>query len=295
MIIAEIVLSLAFIVCAAVIVLLKRDIRQLNRTLRTIEKSDTNMRTTTDTLDKDISALCGAINDILEKQKKIIIAGEKTNRGFRQAITNISHDLRTPLTSAIGYIQMLKSDKTPINKKEEYLNIVEDRLKSLSKLMNELFEYAQIVEGKADPNIEKVNICTIFRDIVSSFYNDFIEKNFNVQINIPDTPVYVFCDSSSLKRAVQNLIQNVLEHGIELFKLVINKENNSIIIQNRVANIELIDVERLFDRFYTSNFSRNDGNTGLGLTIVKELVQSMDGEIRAFKEDDILEINICLP
>ena len=143
MIIAVIILSLALIVCAALVVLLKRDIRLLNHTLRTIEKSDTNMRATTETFDKDISELCNTINDILDKQKQVIISSDKSNREFRQAITNISHDLRTPLTSAIGYIQMIKSGNTPDDKKREYLDVIENRLKSLANLMNSLFEYTQ--------------------------------------------------------------------------------------------------------------------------------------------------------
>ena len=129
MIIVVVILSVALIVCAALIFLLKRDIRQLNHTLRIIEKSDTNMQATTQTFDKNIIELCNTINDILEKQKKIIAASEKSNREFRQAITNISHDLRTPLTSAIGYIQMIKSGGMPDDKKREYLDIIEHRLK----------------------------------------------------------------------------------------------------------------------------------------------------------------------
>lgn len=292
MIIAGIVLSLALIVCFVVIVLLKRDIRQLYRTLRTIEKSDTNMRATTETFDKEVSALCGTINDILEKQKKITIASEKSNGELRRAITNISHDLRTPLTSAIGYVQMLKSDKTPDDKKCEYLNIIEYRLKSLSNLMSELFEYTQIIEGKITQNIEKVNICNILADILSSFYDDFTERRFVVEVDMPNTPVYVICDLNSFKRVSQNLIQNVLVHGVEHFRLSVDGGNNVITFQNKVANAESLDIERMFDRFYTADLARSGGNTGLGLAIVKELVQSMGGRIKAFKEDDILKINI---
>ena len=132
MIIAIIILSLALIICAALILLLKRDIYRLNQTLKMIGKSDTNMRATTETFDTNISELCGTINDILDKQKKVVMLSEKSNREFRQAITNISHDLRTPLTSAIGYIQMIKSGNIPDDKKQEYLDIIANRLKSLS-------------------------------------------------------------------------------------------------------------------------------------------------------------------
>jgi len=288
MIIAVIILSLALIICAALLLMLKKDIRQLNQTLRIIEKTDTNMRATTGTFDKNIIELCDVINDILDKQKDVIIASQKSNREFRQAITNISHDLRTPLTSAIGYIQMIKSGKTPDDKKQEYLDIIEHRLKSLSNLMNDLFEYTQIVEGKVTQNIEKINICNLLRDIMSDYYEDFVRKNFDVQIDIPDLPVYIICDANYFKRAAQNLIQNVLVHGIEYFKLIVI--DNSVIFQNKVSDPGAIEIDRLFDRFYTSDFSRSGNATGLGLAIVKELVQIMGGEINVYIENDLLSI-----
>jgi signal transduction histidine kinase len=290
MIIAVIILSAALIVCAVLIVLLKRDIRQLYQSLCIIEKSDTNMQATTQTFDKNISELCTAINDILDKQKKIVIANEKSNHEFRQAITNISHDLRTPLTSAVGYIQIIQSGSITKDKEREYLDIIEQRLKSLSALMNDLFEYTQIAEGKTVQNIEKVNICNILRDIISDYYGDFIGKGFTVQTDIPDSPVYVLCDADLLKRAVQNLIQNVLAHGIEYFKLSI--DIGVIIFSNKVLNADLINADRLFERFYTADLSRKGNTTGLGLAVVKEIIQNMGGEVNAFIEKD--KMNICV-
>ncbi|MCL1794603.1 MAG: HAMP domain-containing histidine kinase, partial [Oscillospiraceae bacterium] len=215
---------------------------------------------------------------------------EKSNRKFRQAITNISHDLRTPLTSAIGYIQMIKSGNTPDDKKREYLDIIENRLKSLANLMNNLFEYTQIVEGKISQNIEKVNICNVLRDTISDYYGDFMSKNFTVETDIPDLPVYILYDTNYFRRAVQNLIQNVLAHGIEYFKLTVDGKN--IIFQNKVLNAGVIEADRLFERFYTADLSRNSNTTGLGLAIVKEIIQNMGGNVNASVENDML--SICL-
>jgi signal transduction histidine kinase len=248
------------------------------------------MQATTETVDKDVTELCLTINGILAKQKKIMAASEKSNREFRQAVTNISHDLRTPLTSAIGYIQMIKSGKTPDAKKLEYLDVIEQRLKSLSSLMNGLFEYTQIVEGKVTQNIEKVNICNVLRNIISDYYGDFMDKNFTVEIDIPDSPVYILCDAGSFKRIVQNLIQNVLIHGTEYFKLTV--AGGTVTYQNKVLNPETIDADRLFERFYTADLSRSGSTTGLGLAIVKEIARNMSGEVSAALEKDML--NICV-
>lgn len=288
MMIAVICLSIALVVCIAFIFLLKRDISILSQSLNIIKKCDSNSKLTTETFDKNICELCDSINDMLEKQKQSSIASETSNREFRQAITNISHDLRTPITSAIGYIQMMKTDKISQEKKIEYLNIIEYRLKSLSGLMNELFEYTQIVEGKTSNYIEKVNICNMLRDIISSFYDEFIEKKFTVEIKIPELPVYVFCDVDLFKRVIQNLIQNVLVHGNEHFELVVDSKNNTIIFKNKVSNIREIDVACLFHRFYTADMSRSGKTTGLGLAISKQLVENMSGNISANLEEDML-------
>jgi signal transduction histidine kinase len=292
MIFAVIILAPVFVFCAALVFLLKRDIRHLNQTLREIEKSETNTRATTKTFDKSISELCAQINDILDKQKQTAIKSEKSNREFRQAITNISHDLRTPLTSAIGYMQMIKSGNTPDEKKREYFEIIENRLKSLSELMNELFEYTQIIEGRTAQNIEKINICNILRDIVSEYYGDFISKNFIVEIDIPDSPVYVLGDTGLIRRAAQNLILNVLAHGVKYFRLAF--DGHDIIFQNKVTHPEEVEAERLFDRFYTADSSRSGSTTGLGLAIVKEIVQNMGGEVFARMENDMLYICVRL-
>lgn len=262
--------------------------------LEKIKQTDTNMRLTTATFDNDICRLCDIINDVLDKQKEMTIFTEKSNKEFRQAITNISHDLRTPLTSAIGYIQMIRSDEIPDAKKEEYLNIIEHRLKSLSSIMNELFEYTQITEGKIEMHMKNINICNILRDNVSSYYDDFTIKNFTMCIDIPETPIYACCDADLLGRVFQNLIQNVLKHGLEEFHLSVNADNKTIIFQNKMKNINTFALENLFDRFYTSDFSRNDGNTGLGLAIAKELVQNMGGEIQADVKDGFLSISVSL-
>ena len=291
------ILAFSLILCMAFLFLLKRDIALLNKKLQTIKQMDTNMRLTTETFDQDICLLCDTINGILDKQKSILTASEKSTREFRQAITNISHDLRTPLTSAIGYVQMIKSDKTPEDKKQEYLNVIEQRLQFLAILMDELFEYTQIIEGKSGEAIEKVNLCNVLRDTVSSFYESFLLKDFELQLSIPDAPIYIFCEPNSLRRIVQNLIQNVLTHGTELFKVIIDGENHRIVFQNKISNRQDLDVNRLFDRFYTADLSRTAGTTGLGLTIANELAQKMGCKMDASIDGDgeLLSISLSFP
>jgi signal transduction histidine kinase len=292
MIFLVIVISIALITCIALILLMKKDIRNIIENLKVIKNDNTNIRLTTLTFDRDISNLILSINEVLDKEKQSFVENKRTNKVLKETITNVSHDLRTPLTSIIGYIQMIQSPKTSEDRKKEYYSIIENRLNYLSQLINSFFEYTQAVEGKDNITVAKVNICNLLRDILSLYYEDFIEKSFNVKISIPEQPVYFIGDSNILKRVIQNLIQNVLTHGIEEFQLVVDGENNSLIFKNKVENLQEIDVDRLFDRFYTGDISRNKKTTGLGLSIAKELIINSGGSIKAYKDDELLCISL---
>lgn len=297
MVVIIIILSIIIIAGGVYIIRLKRDIASLKRMLQTIKNSDTNMQLTTTTFDKNICQLAIEVNQVIEKQQKLMIETERSNREFRQGISNVSHDLRTPLTSAAGYIQMIIAGKVDEDKKQEYLHIVENRLHSLTTLMKELFEYTQIIEGQLTVNIEKVNICNLLRDKLSVFYEEFTKKGFEIKIDIPDTPIYVMGDGHLLQRACQNVIQNALNHGQKSFELKVSDEkpeNKAVITFANEVSEEDIQVERLFERFYTSDASRTSRNTGLGLSIVKELVEHMGGSIVAEQKKEVLIFKIEL-
>ncbi len=285
------VLVILLVICVTLHCLLKKDISLINRELQLIYKTNTNKRLTTKTFDKEVCGLCNTVNNGLDKQKLIIMKNERSTREFRQAITNISHDLRTPLTSATGFMQMLKSDKTPEEKKAEYIDIVERRLKFLAELMNNLFEYTQIIEGNHITEEEDINICNELRNIISTYYENFTGKDFTVETSIPDTPVIVYCDLGAFQRIVQNLMNNVL---VDYFSLTVDIDTNEIIFRNKISDPGKLDVGSLFQRFYKADYSRTSGTTGLGLAIAKELVQSMGGDIRAHVEKKVLSIHVCL-
>lgn len=292
MIIAVILLTIALALCIIYILMTKSNVRSLNKTLQSINSSDTNMLLTTASSDKDICSLIISINRLLESQKEIKALSQRESRDFKQAITNISHDLRTPLTSITGYVQLIKSDKTSQDKKDEYLLIVQERLVYLSQLLNSLFEYTKIIEGKSIFNIERVNVCNTLRDTISANYQGFIEKGFEVNLSITDEPLLCYCDNKALERVFGNLIQNALLHGIDYFEISV--KDGSIIFKNKVKNISELDVEMLFDRFYTADLSRSSKSTGLGLAIAKELLNKMGAEITAYSQNDLLAFCIKL-
>jgi signal transduction histidine kinase len=270
---------------------IKKDIRQINQTLDLIKNEDTNTKLTTQTFDKEVCVLCNNINAILDERRKVITECERTNNEFKRAITNISHDMRTPLTSALGYLQMLQDKDIAPEKQAEYIDIIESRLQSLSALMNSLFEYARVIEGKEQIDVQKVNVCNVLRDVLSEFYADLENKGFKVDVNIPDESVNYFCYPAMLRRVLQNLLKNVCTHGREYLRVTLR--DNVIEIANK-ADLSEVDVDKIFERFYTADLSRTGKNTGLGLAIARELTVRMGGEITARVEGELLIVKFKL-
>lgn len=272
--------------------LLKRDIRQLLAKLEAIIQSDTNARLTTDTFDKDIVRLAESINKMLQRNRRDLFEKYRAEADLKRAITNISHDLRTPLTSALGYLQMMEAASLEEETRSRYIAIVRGRLEVLSQLMNSLFEFARVIEGTTSYVLQKVNIGNPVRDALLAHYAELEEKGFVVDAEIPDTPVYCLCDGDVLRRILQNLLKNVCIHGHSFLRIRV--ENGVIEIANKADGLNELDTERIFERFYTADASRTSKNTGLGLAIVKELVLRMDGTITAGVTGECLVIRLTL-
>jgi signal transduction histidine kinase len=266
--------------------LFKRDTRQLGDSLRLILETDTNARLKTISFEKEIVALADRINAALEKSRRSHLASRRLETDLKRAITNISHDLRTPLTSAKGYLQMIKSGGLDNETANRYLATIGGRLDALTILMDNLFAFTQAVEGNI--TLTRVNAGNILRDALSDNYAELENRGFAVESKIPDSPHYITADEEALKRVVQNLISNAYTHGKEYLRVTVT--DGIIEIANKASDIDTIDTLRIFDRFYTADASRTHKRTGLGLAIARELTEKMGGSLTAEKNGDMLTL-----
>lgn len=287
-------LLVLLIICIIRLFRMKKDIQSLEKSLNYIYENNTNQQLTTNTFYKEISNLSNTMNKILDKYVQIRISSVKSNREFQQVITNISHDLRTPLTSAIGYTQMIQSDKADEQKKLEYIQIIEYRLKVLSNLTNNLLEYSRLIEEVTPLNNEKINLNNLLRDVVSTFYDQFSDKGYQVSLDISNEVLYFIGDVSLFERIFMNLIQNALLYGTETFEVSLDADTGILEFKNRIEDPQDTEVEKILERFYTADKSRSNKSVGLGLAIVKELITKMKGTIDASMTDDFLCIRIYL-
>ncbi|MCL2528197.1 MAG: HAMP domain-containing histidine kinase [Defluviitaleaceae bacterium] len=281
-------LAVLLVVAIVRLLRLKADIRQLSNRLEEITKTDTNAQLTTHTFDKNMTKLAKSANKLLAKSRRDYVSAQQLEADLKRAIANISHDLRTPLTSAKGYLQMLEGQEKPAETR--YLNIIKGRLETLAALMDSLFAFSSALDGEL--SIKKTNIGNTLRDTLSASYAELESKGFTVESHIPDTPVYCLCDEDALKRILQNLIKNAYTHGKEYIQ--VNLSGSTIEITNKAGDLQNIDTNRIFDRFYTADAARTYKRTGLGLAIARELVQKMGGSISAAQNKDLLTVKVYL-
>lgn len=286
-----ILLIISLIITIFCLILLKKSLKKLNRDLDKKIITESNVLLTTDVSDKDLCKLIKTINNTLKEYTSLKNEYENKNSNLRKMMTNISHDLRTTLTSALGYIDILL--KTSSNPKDiKNLKIIEERLKRLSELINSFFEFSKIISNDEEIKVNKVNLVKILENSISNHYEDFSNDKRVINLNISKPKINILSNEMMLMRIFDNLIRNSYKHSKGNLDIKVEIDNNIVItFTNDLLNKNL-DTERIFDEFYTVDIARTKGNPGLGLAIVKDFVKELGGTITASKKKNKLIMTI---
>ena len=250
--------------------------------------TDTNTPIMLSSHDKLISSLANEINvelKELQKQKHSYMQGDKE---LKNAITNISHDLRTPLTTICWYLKLLDREEKSETVARQ-LDIIKNRTSALKQLTEELFRYSVIMSSEDDLKIEPVVINDILRESIASFYAVLKLNNIIPHISIPDNKVVRNVDRNTVSRIFSNLLNNAVKYSDGDLTITLS-ENGEIQFINHASTLTEVSVGKLFDRFYTVTDARN--SAGLGLSISKTLVTRLDGSITANYKNSKLIISI---
>lgn len=289
----------AFIcILIAIIIVLLIKIRLLQKSAREIETAfadrlitDTNVLIDISSSDKHMRHLADTVNGQLRKLRAERHRFHQGDLELKNAVTNISHDLRTPLTAICGYLELLEQEEKS-ETVSRYIGIMKDRVDILTQLSEELFGYSVIMSTKDTIAKEAVIVNTVLEESIAAFYAVLTERNIVPQIQMPETKVVRMLDPSALSRVFSNLISNVIKYSDGDLKIVLS-EKGEITFSNGASKLDEIQVGRLFDRFYTVEMARK--STGLGLAISKTLVEQMGGTISAKYENSRLSIHIIFP
>ncbi|MBQ2580026.1 MAG: HAMP domain-containing histidine kinase [Ruminococcus sp.] len=254
-----------------------------------IMSDDTNAKITVVSGDKQMQRLAAELNRRLRRIRKDQLRYISGDRELKDAITNISHDLRTPLTAIMGYLQLMK--EIPKSEKlEQYLEIIKGRAEAMKQLTDELFRYS-VVLSEQDSQPEQTDVNKVLEDSVMSYYGAMSEKGITPTVDICEEKITRFVDPTALARVFANLMNNAIKYSGGDLAITL-AQPCVITFSNKAQELSSTQVERLFDRFYTVEAAHK--STGLGLSIARTLVEQMGGTITASLEQDILTITITL-
>lgn len=254
--------------------------------LQNIMAEHTGEKILTMTTNRELQLLLTEINRLLDYNQKAIATQRKTEDATKKMMANISHDLKTPLTVVLGYIEMLQLDTT--NSEEEQQRLlrgVHAKTLEVLQLLHQFFDLAKIESGDLNYPITKINVNEICRKNILTFYDIVTSKGINIHIDIPETTVYALGNEDALDRILNNLLTNAITYGAagKVIGLAIEYDEThiSINVWDRGKGIDEYHRDHVFERMYTLEDSRNKSyqGSGLGLTITKRLVESMGGFI----------------
>lgn len=270
---------------------IKRELKRITNSIKILKKDDSNHLIHSEISLKEASELIKEINLLIKESKDDKIIYNKKNKNLRKMITNISHDLRTPLTSALGYIDIVLNSNLSQEEKEKDLKIIEERLKRLEELITSFFEFSKIVSNNM-LELSEVNIISVIEESIAHHYEDYKNSNREIIFNNTLTKYKVKSNKEILVRVFDNLINNAFKHSKGNLEIKVEfKKNLKIAFTNLLLYPDL-DIEHIFDEFYTIDISRTKGNTGLGLAIAKEFTEALGGKIYAKKTKKNLNIII---
>ena len=254
-------------------------------------KSDTNTLISISTEDKIMCCLADHLNVQLKELRTKRQHFQQGDMELKNAITNISHDIRTPITAISSYLDLL--DKTEqCQKAEQYIAVIRNRTEALSQLTEELFHYSVITSPERDMKAQPVWVNRILEESILDFYAALQEKNITPNINITKKKIIMNLDQSSLSRIFSNLLNNAIKYSDGDLDIILD-DDGKIIFSNTASDMSEVQVERLFDRFYTLENARK--STGLGLSIARILIEQMSGTITAEYKEGRLFIYLFLP
>ena len=286
-----ILMILLFLVCAMLLFFhyqLSKDVKKIIQTSKDMRAGNFNLRYRLRTTRKDMLELGGEMNRLADFFQVALERTKFLEEERRRIVSNISHDLRTPLTSLLGYIDALRNDETLTEKEnKDFLRIAAEKGNDLLGLIQGFFELARLEEESDEIALQKIDLAELARVVLLDFYPDFTKLSITPTISIPDGPVYVDANTDYIRRVLNNLISNALRYGLDGKEIGITVRMNAgqafVDVWDKGKGILQKDLPHVFERLYTAEASRNPTlrGSGLGLTIAKNLIEKQGGQISA--------------
>ena len=280
-------ISIAVILFLTVkLVLMKRSLRAMAKDFKEITKTDTNAVLSVASRDKNVRLLAKDLNDTIKDVRKAYLKYNEGDMEMKMSITNISHDLRTPLTAILGRIELLR-DADKSDEVREALDIIENRARYMKDLTEELFEYSVILSSDEEPIKEEILINQLLEDSLLNHYAALTRAGLDVEVDITEEKIVRKVNKKQIDRIFSNLMSNAIKYSDGDLKITLT-DDAKVTFSNKAHNLSKLEVEKLFNRFYTVESARN--STGLGLAIARKFMVENGGNVEAKYEDGRLSL-----
>lgn len=285
-----VLLTIAVVILSAKLYLMKKSAREIAERLSEKLSEDTNTLIDISGGDKDMRAMAECLNVQLKRLREERLRYCLGDRELKETVTNISHDLRTPLTAVFGYLDLLEREEASQTVKK-YIGIIRGRTEAMKQLTDELFGYS--VAASAKPfELERLYINSVLEESIAEFYGAIVQKGISPKIEITETKIERSLNKTALKRIFGNIIGNAVKYSGGDFSVILFGDGTAE-FSNTAPSLDPVAAGRLFDRFYTVETGEN--STGLGLSIAKILTEQMGGVIKAEHMDGRLIITLTFP
>ena len=273
-----------------------RQIRDICRQLTFLKDYDSNLMITGQEASGPLRELMDELNEMLDRQREQRRRYLKKEQDISDAYTNLSHDIRTPLTSLNGYFRLLEESEDP-KERARYLSVIEERINSLKEMLEELFTYTKLKNETYVLEMEPLYLNRIVTEIVFSYYDVWMEKGIEPEIDFSEEQMKIEGNAAGLRRTLQNIIKNGMDHGTGKMRITLKRQDQWAVVEciNYVEHPEEIEVEKVFERFYKADEARSRTSSGLGLSIAKAFTGYMNGEIRALLQGNWFSICLRFP
>lgn len=271
----------------------KTQIRDIGNQLHFIMQNRSFKRIETQLRPREIMTLIEGYNQLLDLQKKADRQYGRKNEEINATIVSLSHDIRTPLTALDGYLQLARQAEK-YSDKDHYMTLAKSRIRQLSKLIDELFLYTKLQNPEYLIEQEPIDILASLQRNLFACFDDFARQGIEPELDLPDLPVQVNGNSQAVDRVLANILGNYFTHGTGPLsvKCEEEKERVRICFTNRLTDGEQVDAQRVFNRFYKEDSSRSVRSSGLGLSIVKSLMEKINGNADAYSEQGTFAIRL---
>lgn len=293
----NVLILVLLLVCAVLIgrqVTLEKGLRRAARRMREQMADETTARLALPCPSAGAEELLVCLNQLLELRQEERAQYRRKEQALRQQIANVSHDLRTPLTSILGYLQLLEGDGLSPEKRTEYLAVIEARARTLQVFIATFYDLSRIEGGELPLEREKVDLGRALSDQLAASYEQIEESGLVMEVAIDSNLPPVWADSGAVTRIFSNLLTNALRHGKDSLSIRLYQEGSAIVsaFSNRAEDLTSEDAAHVFERFYTADKMRTGQSTGLGLAIVKALAERMGHTTAARWGDGVFTIEV---